>query len=197
MSVKTLLKDLENETGAKEQEILEKARKEADQIISKLEPVEKKFEEKLEKEVRKEKERMERRELSSVELEIKALKLKKAKEEFSIVKKQALERLRELPKEQRQNILLTLIRKARKEFDCCSTPILSDPDVKFAFKSDPNDKSFIENNSDFTYAGPLENEGGLYIFTVDGSLSYDLTFSKLLDQYWEKAMKSVSSILEW
>ena len=142
MGAKKLLKTLSDETGKIEQELLEKARADAEITRKKTKIKVEKLEKKLEEELEQFENRLQKRELSFVKLEIKSRRLAREKEDYCALKEMTMEKLLTLPKKEREAILSSLVKSAKTIFQSSKTPLAMTG--KFTFKSPKEDRDFIE-----------------------------------------------------
>lgn len=159
-------------TGEADQEvarILNEARERAAEIKSRKES-----------EVGHSVEAIERREISSANLEVKRSELNVHKDLLEQARVKLLGKLESLPKKDNEAMLTKLLEpydlKAMKVF------------------SNKRDEAFISSLAP-NYGGNLDIIGGAVIESSDGALRYDLTYETLAREVFSSRMKEVSRIL--
>ena len=93
---------------------------------------------------------------------------------------QAFEKIKKIPRAEREAIIRKLLQRAQKEID-----------VKIVYAND-TDATFIDKS--FT-TKPLDTEGGIICETEDGTVRVDYTFSTLFQELREKTIQKTSKIL--
>ena len=125
-------------------------------------------------------EAIERREISSANLEVKRSELNVHKDLLEQARVKLLGKLQSLPKKDNEAMLTKLLEpydlKAMKVF------------------SNKRDEAFISSLAP-NYGGNLDIIGGAVIESSDGALRYDLTYETLAREVFSSRMKEVSRIL--
>jgi V/A-type H+-transporting ATPase subunit E len=125
-------------------------------------------------------EAIERREISSANLEVKRAELNVHKDLLEQARTKLLEKLQNLPKKDNEAMLKKLLEphnlKEMKVF------------------SNKRDEAFISSLAS-KYGGNLDIIGGAVVESNDGALRYDLTYETLAREVFNNRMKEVSRIL--
>ena len=126
--------------------------------------------------------RLESQETSSMEIEMKKMKLISRKGVLDSVLKASLKRLGDLPQERRRAILGKLLIKARGEI--------------------PKGRAYcrLEDQTQvgaagYAFAGKLDSVGGVIVENDDGSVRLDLRFETLLQHIWGRHTKEIVAVL--
>ena len=174
------------------QEILDKAKLEADSIIREAEQEARKIVDDFDKKVsdyRKESEantkrvidNLEKREIAQAEFDVKKRLLNKKKEIVDKAVIKAKEETTAYSDSRKQEIINTLFEKAKKEID-----------VKVVY-GNKKDKKFIEIlGVDFK---ERSIEGGIIAETADGKINVDLSFEEIFEDIKDKELERIGSIL--
>jgi len=125
-------------------------------------------------------EAIERREISSANLEVKRAELNVHKDLMEQAKTKVTEKIRNLPKKDNE----AMLKKMLEPFD------LKDMKVY----SSKKDEAFISSLAPI-YGGNLDIIGGVVVESKDGALRYDLTYETLAREVFNRRMKEVSGIL--
>ena len=159
-------------TGEADQEvarILNEARERAAEIKSRKEA-----------EVVRATEAIERREISSANLEVKRSELNVHKELLEQARVKFLDKIQNLPKKDNDALLKKLLEPHNLK------------DMKVY--SNKRDEAFVSSLAP-NYGGTLDIIGGAVVESKDGSLRYDLTFETLAREVFNSHMKEASKIL--
>jgi V/A-type H+-transporting ATPase subunit E len=161
--------------------IVEEAREEADAIVQDAkERAEEEREERL-AEAEQEADAERRRIEASAELEAKKKRLDAEADVLASVRSRVESRLTDLPQEEREPLVRTLIEDAGAD----------------EFGGDARawapkrDRDIVEDYG-FTYEGEIDALGGVVIESPDGRIREDLTFDTLLDEVWRDRMHEVA-----
>ncbi|HOV82995.1 MAG TPA: V-type ATP synthase subunit E [Methanothrix sp.] len=149
--------------------ILNEARERAAEIKSRKEA-----------EVRHTIEAIERREISSANLEVKRAELNVHKDLLETARAKMFEKIQNLPKKDNEAILKKLL----EGYDLKEMKVYSNK----------RDEAFVSSLAP-NYGGNLDIIGGVVIESKDGSLRYDLTYETLARDIFNNRMKEVSGIL--
>ncbi|MDM7911647.1 MAG: V-type ATP synthase subunit E [Methanotrichaceae archaeon] len=125
-------------------------------------------------------EAIERREISSANLEVKREELNVHKVLLEQARVKLMEKIQNLPKKDNE----ALLKKLLEPYD------LKDMKVY----SNKRDEAFISSLAP-NYGGNLDIVGGVVVESKDGSLRYDLTFETLAREVFNSRMKEVSRIM--
>ena len=123
---------------------------------------------------------LERREISSANLEVKRSELNVHKDLLEQARIRLLEKTRELPKKDNEAMLKKLLQPYNLK------------DMKVF--SNKRDEAFVSSLAP-NYGGNLDIIGGAVIESKDGTLRYDLTYETLAREVFSGQMKEVSKIL--
>ena len=149
--------------------ILNEARKRAAEIKSRKET-----------EVAHATEAIERREISSANLDVKRSELNVHKDLLEKARLGLFEKIKNMPKKDNE----ALIKKLLEPYD------LKDMKVY----SNKKDEAFVSSLAP-SYGGNLDTIGGVVVESKDGALRYDLTYETLAREIFNNHMKEVSRIL--
>jgi V/A-type H+-transporting ATPase subunit E len=125
-------------------------------------------------------EAIERREISSANLEVKRSELNVHKDLMEKARIMLMEKIQNLPKKDNE----AMIKKMLEPYD------LKDMKVY----SNKRDEAFVSSLASI-YGGNLDIIGGVVIESKDGALRYDLTYETLAREVFNNRMKEVSRIL--
>jgi len=125
-------------------------------------------------------EAVERREISSANLEVKRSELNVHKDLLEQARVKLLEKIQNLPKKENEAMLKKLLEPYNLK------------DMK-AY-SNKRDEAFVSSLAP-NYGGNLDIMGGVVVESKDGALRYDLTYETLAREVFNNRMKEVSRIL--
>jgi len=125
-------------------------------------------------------EAIERREISSANLEVKRSELNVHKDLMEQAKVKVMEKISNLPKKENE----ALLKKLLEPYD------LKDMKVY----SNKRDEAFVSSLAS-NFGGNLDIIGGVVVESKDGALRYDLTYETLAREVFNNRMKEVSRIL--
>ncbi len=125
-------------------------------------------------------EAVERREISSANLEVKRSELNVHKDLLEQARLKLLEKIQNLPKKENEAMLKKLLEPYNLK------------DMKVY--SNKRDEAFVSSLAP-NYGGNLDIMGGAVIESKDGALRYDLTYETLAREVFNNRMKEVSRIL--
>jgi V/A-type H+-transporting ATPase subunit E len=125
-------------------------------------------------------EALERREISSANLEVKRAELNVHKDLLEQARVKLLEKIRDLPKKDNEAMLKSLLAPYNLK------------DMKVY--SNKRDEAFVSSLTP-NYGGNLDILGGVVVETKDGAVRYDLTYETLAREVFNSKMKEVSKIL--
>ncbi len=125
-------------------------------------------------------EAIERREISSANLDVKRSELNVHKDLLEQVRSKSTEKIKNLPKKDNE----ALLKKLLEPYD------LKDMKVY----SNKRDEAFVSSLAP-NYGGNLDIIGGVVIESKDGALRYDLTYETLAREVFNNHMKEVSKVL--
>lgn len=125
-------------------------------------------------------EAVERREISSANLEVKRSELNVHKDLLEQARLKLLEKIQNLPKKENEAMLKKLLEPYNLK------------DMKVY--SSKRDEAFVSSLAP-NYGGNLDIMGGAVVESKDGALRYDLTYETLAREVFNNRMKEVSRIL--
>jgi V/A-type H+-transporting ATPase subunit E len=125
-------------------------------------------------------EAVERREISSANLEVKRSELNVHKDLLEQARLKLMEKIQNLPKKENEAMLKKLLEPYNLK------------DMK-AY-SNKRDEAFVSSLAP-NYGGNLDIMGGVVVESKDGALRYDLTYETLAREVFNNRMKEVSRIL--
>jgi V/A-type H+-transporting ATPase subunit E len=125
-------------------------------------------------------EAIERREISSANLEVKRSELNVHKDLLEQAKVKLFEKIQNLPKKDNESLLKKMLEPYNLK------------DMKVY--SNKRDEAFVSSLAP-NYGGNLDIIGGVVIESKDGALRYDLTYETLAREVFNNRMKEVSGIL--
>ena len=125
-------------------------------------------------------EAMERRIISSANLEVKRSELNVHKEKLEQARVKLFESVQNVPKEQNE----ALIKKMLEPYNLKDMKVFSNK----------RDEAFVSSLSP-NYGGNLDIIGGAVVESKDGALRYDLTYETLAREVFANHMKEVSKVL--
>lgn len=125
-------------------------------------------------------EAVERREISSANLEVKRSELNVHKDLLEQARLKLLEKIQNLPKKENEAMLKKLLEPYNLK------------DMKVY--SNKRDEAFVSSLAP-NYGGNLDIMGGVVVESKDGALRYDLTYETLAREVFNNRMKEVSRIL--
>jgi len=123
---------------------------------------------------------IERREISSANLEVKRSELNVHKDLIEKTRVKLLEKLHNLPKKDNE----AMLKKLLEGYDLKEMKVFSNK----------RDEAFVSSLAS-NYGGNLDIIGGAVIESKDGALRYDLTYETLAREIFSNRMKEVSRIL--
>ncbi len=125
-------------------------------------------------------EAIERREISSANLEVKRSELNVHKDLMEQARVKLMEKIQNLPKKDNE----AMIKKMLEPYDVKDMKVYSNK----------RDEAFVSSLAPI-YGGNLDIIGGVVIESKDGALRYDLTYETLAREVFNNRMKEVSRIL--
>jgi V/A-type H+-transporting ATPase subunit E len=125
-------------------------------------------------------EAVERREISSANLEVKRSELNVHKDLLEQARLKLMEKIQNLPKKENEAMLKKLLEPYNLK------------DMKVY--SNKRDEAFVSSLAP-NYGGNLDIMGGVVVESKDGALRYDLTYETLAREVFNNRMKEVSRIL--
>ncbi|MHC4662555.1 MAG: V-type ATP synthase subunit E family protein [Planctomycetota bacterium] len=183
MGLEAVLEKIKEAGEAECNELINEARKKAEEIRQKAKAETEALEKKNADSVAAEIERLTTRELSSAEIEARKLVLNTQRDILEKVRASVLENLGKLPADRREAIFKILLGQAHKD--------LPEGTVRCA----SGDKEIIKRNSKYSGGEPIDTVGGFIVTTADGSLTLDLRLENLLEDFWNKRLRKITEQL--
>jgi len=125
-------------------------------------------------------EAIERREISSANLEVKRAELNVHKDLLEQARLKLMEKIKNLPKKENE----ALLKKLLEPYDLKDMKVFSNK----------RDEAFVSSLAP-NYGGNLDIIGGAVVESKDGALRYDLTYETLAREVFNNHMKEVSKVL--
>jgi V/A-type H+-transporting ATPase subunit E len=123
---------------------------------------------------------IERREISSANLEVKRSELNVHKDLLEQTRAKLIEKIQNLPKKDNE----AMLKKMLEPYDLKDMKVFSNK----------RDEAFVSSLAS-NYGGNLDIIGGVVVESKDGALRYDLTYETLAREVFSSRMKEVSRIL--
>jgi len=161
--------------------IMAEADKEAEEILKGSDLAAKEYEEKVSAETEKLLDAMEKKELASVELEIKKASMEAKREVIDAVFENAEKKLARLPKKDKEQVLSSLLKKAQKQLDV-GTVYCNEADMAFFSKG-----KFKVEKADINQ--------GIIVENTDGTVRLDFSYDEMLANIREKSLQSIGKLL--
>ncbi|MBL7055423.1 hypothetical protein ISS07_00760 [Candidatus Woesearchaeota archaeon] len=180
MSLEKIKSQIVKKCEEAEKKILDEASKKIKEINNKASESVKKIELELEQKFVEESKVVENRENSLVNMESQKMEFEIKKEMIDSVYLQAYDKIKNMPKKDREGVTKKLIDLAGKEISV---------DVIYANDSD---KSFCEGKAELK---SLDTDGGIICETKDGNVRVNYTFESMFQEMKEKTIKEASRIL--
>lgn len=183
MGLEKIREEIINKAAEAEREIIAEANKKVAGIRKAAAEKMKQIGEEMSQSVRAEIEKIEKRETAVNNLIASKMIFEARKEVIDKVYSKAFERIRSMPKKEREQVIKRLLEKAKSEIDV---------GVVYANKVD---REFIDKIGGNFEVKPLETEGGIVCETSDGKIRVDYTFAGIFNDLKEKTMEDSSKIL--
>jgi len=180
MALDSVVEDILATSKGKVAQINSEAEQEVARILSEARERAAEIKSRKEAEVAHDVEALQRREISSANLELKRSELNVHKELLEDVRVNLLEALSKLPKDKNENIIKKLLEPYNLK------------DMKVY--SNKGDEAFVSSLAP-NYGGNLDIIGGVVVESMEGSLRYDLTYETLGREAFNTNVKEVSRLL--
>ena len=128
-------------------------------------------------------ERLTTQELSSAEIEARKIVLNAQKEILDRLRDSVLDALVNLPAERPEALMKKLLKIAERD--------LPDGILRCAER----DCDMVARNSRYERGEPIETAGGFVVTAKDGSLTLDMRFETLVDDFWNRRLKEITERL--
>lgn len=180
MALDAVLEDILATSKSKVSQISSEADQDAAKILGEARDRAAEIKSRKETEVGHAIEAMERREISSANLEVKRAELNVHKEMLEQARAKLSDAIQKLPATQNE----ALIKKLLEPYNLKETKVYSNK----------RDQAFVSSLAP-NYKGALDTIGGVVVESQDGALRYDLTYETLAREVFNSRMKEVSRIL--
>jgi V/A-type H+-transporting ATPase subunit E len=180
MALDAVVESILNTSKGQVDQINVEAIQEAERILNEARERAAEIKSRKESEVGHAVEAIERREISSANLEVKRAELNVHKDLLEQARQKTLEKLQNLPKKDNE----AMLKKLLEAHDLKDMKVFSNK----------KDEAFITSLAP-NYGGNLDIIGGAVIESSDGALRYDLTYETLAREVFSSRMKEVSGIL--
>jgi V/A-type H+-transporting ATPase subunit E len=181
MGLDKVIENIQKEGKEKVNEILHNAEIQAAQILQSKQQVIEETAVKKRQELEKYIEQLKAQELSSVEIDVKKIRLNAEKDVLTHTYQECLKALSTLPHDK---ILSILLKKASQEF----------PEAAFIY-SNPRDESLVRSLTKISYAGTIDTIGGIILENQEKDLTLDYRYEIIAELVWEQSLKEIASKL--
>lgn len=183
MALDAVIRDILAKAKSEAESLISSAEKESDSILKESEASIAQKRRVQEKQLEELTRRLVRQEVSSAELEAKKIVLNAKKEILDRTFSEVLDELFKMDRGNRARIYANILQKTRG--------VIADPKVYCP----KGDASLLEGTVPRERVTEVDMEPGLIVESADGMLRLDFRFRTLLEDIWEREMKSVSAIL--
>lgn len=180
MALDSVVEDILATSKGKVAQINSEAEQEVARILSEARERAAEIKSRKETEVAHDVEALQKREISSANLELKRSELNVHKDMLEDVRVKLLEAMSKLPKDKNESIIKTLLEPYNLK------------DMKVF--SNKRDETFVSSLAP-NYGGNLDIIGGVVVESMEGSLRYDLTYETLGREAFNTNVKEVSRLL--
>lgn len=181
MSLENVIKEINNSTTVKSNQILQEGRIEAKRILDQTRDKIQKSRKKTEKKTAEIVSSIERTEIASLKLSMKKQLLNSKKDVVDSLFAQAKKELTKMPVKQKEKILKKLLHKGKEEVH-----------AKY-FYCNPKDKGMVSRLSGLKFKGNIDCIGGFVLENSEGTICSDQTFDLILEKVKEKNISQISS----
>jgi len=181
MGLEKVIENIQKEGKEKITGILQDAEKQAAQMLESKQQTIDETAQKKRQELEKQITLLRTQEESSVEIEVKKIRLNAEKDILTQTYQECLDALAQLPPEK---ILTSLLLQTKKEL----------PEAAFVY-SNKRDEAFIRSHSDLSYGGPIETIGGLIVENKEQNLKLDYRYETIAELVWERFLKEIAKQL--
>lgn len=183
MSLENVLNEIHSQGQKEIANIFAEGKQEAERIMAEAKEKLKKIEAAKKKETDDKIKQLRIQELSIAELDAKKNVLNMQKGLLDKLRKEVLQKLKEMPADKNQQFLAKLIERSKIEFESGKVYCNS------------NDERYVKANAPFTFGGTINCIGGILVENDDGSINMDFRYESILDDIWKDVMKDVSKVL--
>jgi V/A-type H+-transporting ATPase subunit E len=181
MGLEKVIENIQNEGKEKITAILHDAETQAAQILSTTQKTLDQTAEKKRKELEKNIELLKAQEESSVEIEVKKIRLNTEKDILNQTYQDSVASLSSLPHEK---ILSSLLKKAQQEL----------PQAAFVY-SNKRDEALVRSLTNIPYGGVIDTIGGIIVENKEKTLKIDYRYETIAELVWEHSLKEIAKKL--
>jgi V/A-type H+/Na+-transporting ATPase subunit E len=181
MGLEKVIENIQKEGKEKIHSILQDAEKQAAEILQARQKNIDQTAQKKRTELEKQITLLTTQEESSVEIEVKKIRLNAEKDLLDQTYQECLRALSDLPHEKTLSFLL---KKAATEL----------PDAAFIY-SNKRDEPLIHSLTKIPYAGTIDALGGIIVENKEKTLKLDLRYETIAEQLWEHSLKEIAKKL--
>lgn len=181
MGLEKVIENIQKEGKEKIHSILQDAENQAAQILQTKQKDIDGTAQKKRTELEKQITLLKTQEESSVEIEVKKIRLNAEKDILNQTYQECLNALSDLPHEK---ILSFLFKKAKTEL----------PEAAFVY-SNTRDKPLIHSLTTIPYSGTIDTLGGIIVENKEKNLKLDYRYETIAEQIWEQSLKEIAKKL--
>jgi len=181
MGLEKVIENIQKEGKEKIQSILQDAEKQTAQLLQTKQKIVDDTAQKKRAELEKQIALLKTQEESSVEIEVKKIRLNAEKDILARTYQECLNALSDLPHEK---ILSFLLKKAKTEL----------PEAAYVY-SNTRDKPLIQSLTTISYGGTIDTKGGIIVENEERNLKLDYRYETIADQIWERSLKEIAKKL--
>lgn len=181
MGLEKVIENIQKEGKEKINSILHDAETQANQILQTKQKTIDEAAVKKRQELEKHIDLLKTQELSSVEIEVKKIRLNAEKDILTQTYQECLHALSTLPHEK---ILSFLLKKAKQEL----------PEAAFVY-SNARDESIVQSLTKIPYGGTIDALGGIILENKDKTLKLDYRYETIAEIVWERSLKEIAKKL--
>ena len=181
MGLDKVIENIQKEGKEKINSILHDAETQANQILQTKQKTIDEAAVKKRQELEKHIDLLKTQELSSVEIEVKKIRLNAEKDILTQTYQECLNALSTLPHEK---ILSFLLKKAELEL----------PEAAFVY-SNARDESIVRSLTKIPYGGTMDALGGIILENKDKTLKLDYRYETIAESIWERSLKEIAKKL--
>jgi len=181
MGLEKVIENIQKEGKEKINSILHDAETQANQILQTKQKTIDETSVKKRQELEKHIDLLKTQELSSVEIEVKKIRLNAEKDILTQTYQECLHALSALPHEK---ILSFLLKKVEQEL----------PEAAFVY-SNARDESIVRSLTKIPYGGTIDALGGIILENKDKTLKIDYRYETIAEIVWERSLKEIAKKL--
>jgi V/A-type H+-transporting ATPase subunit E len=181
MGLEKVIENIQKEGKEKITSILQDAEKQATQILQSKQKMIDEAVEKKRQELEKQITLLKTQEESSVEIEVKKIRLNAEKDILAQTYQECLQALSKLPHEQ---ILSFILKKTKTEL----------PEAAYVY-SNTRDETLIRSLTNIPYGGTIDILGGIIVENKEKTLKIDYRYETIAELVWERSLKEIAKKL--